>query len=358
MSSTQPFQCSDDDDRNSASSVSVLCRHINGDWPFDMRRAFTALATHWSALLRFFDHTTFLAWLVCVCVSAHAQVIQTIAGGVNPSHSPSENACVPLQSVAPHGTDVYFAGCAQIFKVNAQGQFTHVAGTGINAFSPDGTPAASANFDNIASLSLDSAGNIYFNEAFTNRVREIVASTGLIKTVAGTEVSGYSGDGGPATNAEISGGFGMGVFADANRTSSLRISAARACARSPLRRASSRRLRETVPGLSGDGGLSYVGESEEPTWCLWMALAISSSPMTKIYAPQGCRRNGHHYDGCGERNRGLRGRRRAGDQCGDTIQRRECGCRCPRKSFIADNLNNRIRSVLRQGIFRLSLEMA
>ena len=119
-----------------------------------------------------------LGLLVGACVPAHAQVIQTIAGGVNPSHSPSENACVPLQSVAAHGTDVYFAGCAQIFKVNAQGQYTHVAGTGINAFSPDGTAAASANFDNIASLSLDSAGNIYFNEAFSNRVREIVASTG------------------------------------------------------------------------------------------------------------------------------------------------------------------------------------
>jgi hypothetical protein len=155
------------------------------------------------------------AVLTGVCIPARGQVIQTIAGGFNPSASPSENACVPLQSVAPHGTDVYIVSCAQIFKVNAQGQFTHVAGTGINAFSPDGT-AASANFDNIGSLSLDSAGNIYFNEAFSNRVREIVASTGLIKTVAGTGTSGYDGDGGLATNAEISGGFRMGIFVDAS----------------------------------------------------------------------------------------------------------------------------------------------
>src|SRR5579863_9507463 len=118
-----------------------------------------------------------LGLLVGACVPVHAQVIQTIAGGFNPSHSPSENACVPLQSVASHGTDVYFASCAQIFKVNAQGQFTHVAGSGINAFSPDGAAAVSANFENIASLSLDTAGNIYFNEVFSNRVREIVAST-------------------------------------------------------------------------------------------------------------------------------------------------------------------------------------
>ena len=100
--------------------------------------------------------------------------------------------------------------------MNAQGQFSHVAGTGINAFSPDGTAAASANFDNIASLSLDSAGNIYFNEAFSNRVREIVASTGLLKTVAGTGTSGFSGDGGPATSAQLSGGFRMGIFVDAS----------------------------------------------------------------------------------------------------------------------------------------------
>ncbi len=129
-----------------------------------------------------------LAIAACVTLPANAQVIQTIAAGVNPSASPSENACAPLTSVAPHGTDVYIASCAQIFKVDSAGTWTHVAGTGISAFSPDGTAAsASANFDDIASLSLDSAGNIYFNEAFSNRVREIVAATGLIKTVAGTE---------------------------------------------------------------------------------------------------------------------------------------------------------------------------
>jgi hypothetical protein len=156
------------------------------------------------------------AALMAFSLPARAQIIQTIAGGVNPSNAPSENACPPFTSSAPHGTDVYIASCQQIFKVNAQGQFSHVAGSGIVAFSPDGTPAATANFDGIARLSLDSSGNIYLNEVFGNRVREIVASTGLIKTVAGTGVSGYSGDGGPATNAEISGGFGMGVFADAN----------------------------------------------------------------------------------------------------------------------------------------------
>ena len=186
-------------------------------WPNPRRARRIATPRFGSLLLaRIFLLSGIFAVLAGACVPAHAQVIQTIAGGVNPSHSPSENACVPVQSVATHGTDVYFAGCAQIFKVNAQGQFTHVAGTGINAFSPDGTAAASANFDNIASLSLDSAGNIYFNEAFSNRVREIVASTGLIKTVAGTGTSGYSGDGGLATSAEISGGFRMGIFVDAS----------------------------------------------------------------------------------------------------------------------------------------------
>jgi hypothetical protein len=81
----------------------------------------------------------FFALVLCASAPTNAQIIQTIAGGFNPSASPSENACVSLQSVASHGDDVYIASCAQIFKVNARGQFTHVAGTGINAFSPDGT---------------------------------------------------------------------------------------------------------------------------------------------------------------------------------------------------------------------------
>jgi Big-like domain-containing protein len=180
------------------------------------RRRIIAPHDRSSLFTRFWLLLGIFAVLTGVCVPARGQVIQTIAGGVNPSNSPSENACPPFTSTAPHGTDIYVTNCEQIFKVDALGRWTHVAGSGIVGFSSDGTPAATANYDGIASLSLDSSGNIYFNETFSNRVREIVASTGLIKTVAGTGTSGYSGDGGPATGAQISGGFSMGVFADTN----------------------------------------------------------------------------------------------------------------------------------------------
>jgi trimeric autotransporter adhesin len=214
MSATQPSVCSEDYSCKPPSSVPCNCpRKKPGSC---LRRPISIFGVRWRLFARIWFSAAIFALLMSVCIPAHAQVIDTIAGGFNGSALPSENACPPFLSVAPHGTDVYVAGCDQIFKVNALGQWSHVAGSGIVGSSPDGTPAATANFEGIASLSVDSAGNIYFNETASIRVREIVASTGLIKTVAGTGVSGFSGDGGPATSAQLSGGFFMGVFADAH----------------------------------------------------------------------------------------------------------------------------------------------
>ena len=156
-----------------------------------------------------------LALLMSVCTPARAQqVIDTLAGGFNNSASPSENACAPVWSAAPSGTNVYVTSCDQIFEVNAAGQWTHVAGNGITGFSPDGTPAAGASLGLPDKLSVDSSGNIYFNETFNNRIREIVVATGKLLTVAGTGVSGYSGDGSLAINAEIAGGSSDAIFVD------------------------------------------------------------------------------------------------------------------------------------------------
>lgn len=157
-----------------------------------------------------------IAVVAGLSVSAQAQIIQTIAGGSNPSTSPSENACVPLGAVATQGTDVYVASCDQIFKVSSVGQSTHVAGSGRIGFSPNGTPAATADLGGARSLFVDASGNIYFFDSFNFRVREIVASTGQIKTVAGTGTPGFNGDGILASNAEIAiSASGQAIFVDA-----------------------------------------------------------------------------------------------------------------------------------------------
>ncbi|MGA3211564.1 MAG: hypothetical protein ABSD20_09665 [Terriglobales bacterium] len=91
-----------------------------------------------------------------------------------------------------------------------------VAGTYISdSYSGDGGPATSASFDGPVGVAVDSAGNYYIADQGNSAVRKVTVSTGIITTVAGccepTGVMGYTGDGGPATKAELSGPRGVAV---------------------------------------------------------------------------------------------------------------------------------------------------
>jgi sugar lactone lactonase YvrE len=81
---------------------------------------------------------------------------------------------------------------------------TTVAGTGGAGFSGDGGLAVSATFNSIYGICLDIPGNLYLVDQGNNRVRRIDATTGIINTIAGTGVSGLSGDGAPALSAMLS----------------------------------------------------------------------------------------------------------------------------------------------------------
>ena len=92
------------------------------------------------------------------------------------------------------------------------GIITTVAGTGISGYSGDGGAATSATLKGPVAIAVDSAGNFYFTDSKNNVIRMVSVSTGIITTVAGTGTVGYSGDGGPATSARL--GFPLGVFVD------------------------------------------------------------------------------------------------------------------------------------------------
>jgi sugar lactone lactonase YvrE len=89
-----------------------------------------------------------------------------------------------------------------------------VAGTGIQGSSGDGGPATSAGLGQTAGLAVDGAGNLLIADSGNSRIRVVAASPGTfygramtagdIYTVAGNGKSGSSGDGGPATSAELS----------------------------------------------------------------------------------------------------------------------------------------------------------
>ena len=100
--------------------------------------------------------------------------------------------------------NLYFAetGNHVVRKVTPAGIITTVAGSGVQGFSGDNGPATAAELDSPAGLALDSAGDLYIADSHNHRVREVAAATGTISTIAGTGAPGFSGDGGPATAAQ------------------------------------------------------------------------------------------------------------------------------------------------------------
>lgn len=103
--------------------------------------------------------------------------------------------------------NIYIAdqGNNRIRKVDAQtGVITTVAGNGSNVYSGDGGPATEAGVV-CQDVDVDGAGNLYISSGFSqhHRVRMVDAQTGIITTIAGNGVAGYSGDDGPAIKAQL-----------------------------------------------------------------------------------------------------------------------------------------------------------
>lgn len=136
-------------------------------------------------------------------------------------------------------------------RVDGEGIVTTVAGTGNAGFSGDGGPATAANINFPHSASPTSDGGFLIADTLNNRIRR-VSPGGTITTVAGTGIAGYSGDDGPATAARINNPRGVVALSDGGflipDSNNHRV-----------RRVSSSGIITTVagtgvPGFGGDGG--------------------------------------------------------------------------------------------------------
>jgi len=90
------------------------------------------------------------------------------------------------------------------------GIISTVAGNGTVGFSGDGGPATSAQLYHPYGFAVDAAGNLFIADTSNNRVRKVTPS-GVISTVAGNGTRGFSGDGGPATSAQLNSLSGVAV---------------------------------------------------------------------------------------------------------------------------------------------------
>ena len=95
-----------------------------------------------------------------------------------------------------------------IRKINSSGIISTIAGDGTRGFAGDGGPATNGRMDTPYGIAIDASGNLFVSDWGNRRIRKI-SNSGIISTIAGVGTNAFSGDGGPATAAEISFPWGL-----------------------------------------------------------------------------------------------------------------------------------------------------
>lgn len=152
-----------------------------------------------------------LTLLLTLSAPAAEWSITTFAGsgkqGFNGDGGPATQAEIDNPFGLTRGPDgaLWFCeyGGQRIRKVTKDGVIHTVAGIGTKGYSGDGGAAVQAQFNLPHELRFDRAGDCYITDMQNNAVRKITIKTGIITTIAGSGKAGYSGDGGPATQAQL-----------------------------------------------------------------------------------------------------------------------------------------------------------
>ncbi len=142
-----------------------------------------------------------------------AGIITTIAGNGIPASSGDGGSATAAELVSAavsidNAGNIYCVDKNRIRKINTAGIITTIAGTGVAGYNGDGIAATSAKLNYPVGIVADGSGNVYFSDFSNNRIRKINPS-GIISTVGGNGVSGFSGDGAAATSANINSPAGL-----------------------------------------------------------------------------------------------------------------------------------------------------
>jgi sugar lactone lactonase YvrE len=153
-----------------------------------------------------------------------AGTISTVVGDGTGGYSGNMGAALLASTGLPDGVasdaagNIYFADqlTSVIRKISPDSVITTVAGIGVPGYSGDAGPAINAGLNRAAGVAVDAAGNVYIADCNNNRIRKYDTTTGIINTVAGTGIAGFSGDGGPAGAAMLKSPYAIAVDAAGN----------------------------------------------------------------------------------------------------------------------------------------------
>jgi hypothetical protein len=155
-------------------------------------------------------------------LKSNAQIIKTIAGNGVSGFSGDGGQATAAQISGPNGVidasgNLYIAdyGNNRVRKINSSGVMSTLAGNGIGSYSGDGGQATAAEVSGPTGVAVDATGNVYIADENNSRIREVNTS-GIISTIAGNGTASYSGDGGQGTAAEINRAFGVAIDAAGN----------------------------------------------------------------------------------------------------------------------------------------------
>jgi streptogramin lyase len=163
--------------------------------------------------------------LMPLALAGAEPVIETIAGTGKPADNGSAGKAVDVNIGDPFGVEIGPDGALYICEVRNHrvwrmdlktAQVKVVAGNGKMGYSGDGGPATSAQLNEPYEVRFDKAGNMFFVEMKNHLVRRVAAKTGTISTVAGTGKAGFGGDSGPATRAQFSSPHSIALDEDDN----------------------------------------------------------------------------------------------------------------------------------------------
>ncbi len=188
--------------------------------------------------------------------------------------APAAHLDLPTALAVDASNNLYIADTENhsIRKVTAAtGIITTVAGNGIQGFSGDNGPAIAAAIDSPNGMAVDAAGDLYLSDTHNHCIRKIVAATGIITTIAGA-AAGFSGDNGSATAAALALPHGLSIDSGGNLyiadTENHRI----------------RRIDATtgvITTVAGNGTQTFYGDSGPAT------LAALDSPHATTITPTG-----------------------------------------------------------------------